>query len=93
MTIGELAKTFDSHKPERGYLRIAFKFLRFQPTGILRSVKETAPGRVEIKVSLGALHSRRYLFEAETESTPDSPCWVWSPADESAAAAVAVAAA
>ena len=86
MTIRELAANFESEKPERGNLRIAFRFLRFQPTGILRSVRETSPGRIEMSVSLSALHSRRYVFCDHTENTADAPCWVWSPADESAAA-------
>lgn len=88
MTIGELARTYESNKPERGYLRICFNFLRFQPSGILRSVKETAPGQVEIKVSLGALRSRRYVFDEAGDNTAGTPCWVWTASDENAAAAV-----
>lgn len=93
MTVGELAANFESEKPERGNLRISFKFLRFQPTGILRSVRQTAPGRIELNVSLNPLHSRWYVFAEGTANTPTVQCWVWTPAEESAAAAVATAAA
>lgn len=82
VTLGELADNFHSLKPVRGNLRVSFPYLRFQPTGILRSAVRGAGGGVEVTLSLDALHRRRFVFQDDTECTPETICNIWGPADE-----------
>ena len=88
MTISELVESYESVKPIRGNLRITFQFLRFHPSGVLRSIEETAPGRVEVTVSLTPLRQKKYAFDEGTDVGPGARCWVWSPVDERTSAAV-----
>lgn len=91
MTISELAENYESIKPIRGNLRITFQFLRFRPSGVLRSIEETGPGRLEVTVSLTPLRRKKYSFEEGTDVDAGARCWVWSPLDERTTAAVGAA--
>lgn len=78
-TIADVAKRHESLKPVKGRLRMSFRFLRFTPQGILKSIGPSADGTsIELVLIQGRIHAKTYTFPADAGTT----CWIWNPGEE-----------
>lgn len=82
MTFGELVDKYPDLKPGHGFLRMSFRFQRFEPSGVLRSIERTGNRSGRLVLVLGKLHPKTYEFDTNALLSEQSECWVWTPADE-----------
>lgn len=83
LTIGEVEDRHRELKNGYGRLRAAFPFLRFAPSGHIRSIERAADGSVTLVLIQGGLHPKPYTFTSEQAEA--TPCWCWRAADEAEA--------